>query len=462
MDPSTDIQDFDEAVTWHLARVPMTRATWDVLSARAKRKAFTVAGVARADVIADIHKAIDRAITKGKTLEEFKAEVAPALLGAWKGSVKNPAWRIETIFRTNIQAAYSAGRWQQMTDPAVAKHRPFGQFDAVLDNRITANCEGLNGKILPWEEWAKRGLVPPLHFNCRSTLRSLRASQVEKKGGPSKNIPPMDVQEGFGSAPDEGEWEPDLKKYPPAVADKLKERAKDQPKDAVQLPPTAKLVTPNTSAADCLDVQVTTPKLKKEIGAAIDAIDETHFVPKMPRIPIVKERHGKEEAAYVHTDSGTAVRISIRSTPKHGSLSILHEVGHFLDHQGHDNPGSFLSETSGFAKVLDTIKQSQAYSELGTAERTLVSAAKAAGAPAKYARNFRAAFKYLKSPRELWARAYAQWVATHCGNSDIKSQLKIVRARVDGETYVPYQWDDDDWKTLDEVISAYMKDRGWA
>ena len=222
--PPNEVRQWDEAVLWFLARVPMTKAEWNKLSARARRRAFTVAGVAQADVLHDVFKGIDRAVAKGTGLEEFRKSVGQKLRSAWQGSVKNPAWRLETIYRTNVQHAYSAGRWAQMTDPVVTKHRPFGMFDAILDNRVTERCEELDGTILPWEEWQKRGLVPPLHFNCRSGLRSLRKSQAEKKPGWGKTPPEVASQDGFGLPPQSAEWQPDLEKYPPELRNHVQSR----------------------------------------------------------------------------------------------------------------------------------------------------------------------------------------------------------------------------------------------
>jgi SPP1 gp7 family putative phage head morphogenesis protein len=222
--PPNEVRQWDEAVLWFLARVPMTKAEWNKLSARARRRAFTVAGVAQADVLHDVFKGIDRAVAKRTGLEEFRKSVGQKLRSAWQGSVKNPAWRLETIYRTNVQHAYSAGRWAQMTDPVVTKHRPFGMFDAILDNRVTERCEELDGTILAWEEWQKRGLVPPLHFNCRSGLRSLRKSQAEKKPGWGKTPPDVASQDGFGLPPQSAEWQPDLEKYPPELRNHVQSR----------------------------------------------------------------------------------------------------------------------------------------------------------------------------------------------------------------------------------------------
>ncbi len=221
---SPDVEEYGPAVKWFLSRVPMSKDRWLKFSQAQRRKAFTVAGIARADVLHDVFKALDRAVAKGTTLDTFKKEVGAKLRREWAGSVKNPAFRMEVIFRDNVQLAYSAGRWAQMTDPGLMKVRPFGMLDVILDNRVSDICESLAGTVLPWAEFAKRKLVPPLHHMCRTILRSLRRKQAERQSKFGKPVPKVSAQEGWGLPPDKSEWEPDLKKYPPALRKHVQQR----------------------------------------------------------------------------------------------------------------------------------------------------------------------------------------------------------------------------------------------
>lgn len=206
----------ESAIEWFRKKVPLTREQWDQLVDDAKRRAFTVSGVARLDVIADTLAALDRAVAEGTTLQEFKEEVAAKLTEEWQGTVKDPAFRLETIFRTNVQSAYSAGRYEQMTDPEVVKFRPYFMFDAIIDDRTTDECKALHGVVLPQDDPFWEGRVPPLHFNCRSGLRSLRKSQAERRGV-TKSPPDVKAAKGFGAKPAKQEWSPDIESYPPEL-----------------------------------------------------------------------------------------------------------------------------------------------------------------------------------------------------------------------------------------------------
>ena len=218
---STDPQDSD-ALKWFLEKVPVVKEVWDSMSQEARRKAFTAAGVAHADILTQVHTAIAKALKDGTALAQFKKDVRAKLLSAWGEQVANPAWRIETIFRTNVQSAYASGRWKQLNHPTIRKVRPYLVFDAVMDNRVSSVCEKLDGTVLPTEEWEKRGLCPPLHFNCRSALRSLRKSQAEKQEKFGQDPPEVQPDAGFGQPL--SEWKPDLSKYPDGLQKQLKER----------------------------------------------------------------------------------------------------------------------------------------------------------------------------------------------------------------------------------------------
>ena len=190
----------EAAIAWHRARVPMTEDAYKALSDKAKQDAFTVAGATSLQLIADVQAAIARAIAQGTTLDDFKAAVGPQLTAAWVGTTTRPAARLETIFRTNVQTAYNAGRYAEATDPDTLALRPFWQYDAVVDGRTTGGCKAANGVILPADHpWWQRNL-PPRHQRCRSTFHPLTRRQAQAIGV-TANPPPISAAPGFGFTP---------------------------------------------------------------------------------------------------------------------------------------------------------------------------------------------------------------------------------------------------------------------
>jgi SPP1 gp7 family putative phage head morphogenesis protein len=201
--------EFEEAVRWLRQRVPILDDEFYALDAQAKRKAFTVSGVAQLDLVNDIMRDLENAVSHGVPLNEFKAAVQQKLMAAWGGTVKRPGHRIETIYRTNTQLAYGAGRYAQLTNPDALKVRPVWVYDAVLDSRTTETCRERHGITkLASDEWWNTN-YPPLHHRCRSGVRAIRSGGAEL----TENIPDSDPNEGFGLTPGLDEWKPTRSKY---------------------------------------------------------------------------------------------------------------------------------------------------------------------------------------------------------------------------------------------------------
>lgn len=148
------------------------------LSSSARARAFSVAGLTRRDQIADVATAIESALQNGETLADFKKNIGDLL--EQKGWTGKRAWRVENIFRTNVQSAYSAGRYAQMK--RVAKSRPYWKLVAVRDRRTRKTHLAVDGLIFPhdhpfWDTW-----YPPNGFACRCVVVSLSARQVKARG----------------------------------------------------------------------------------------------------------------------------------------------------------------------------------------------------------------------------------------------------------------------------------------
>lgn len=111
------------------------------------------------------------------------------------------AARLETIFRTNVQAAYNAGRFAELSRPAMRAVRPFWKYVAILDGRTTATCAPLQGTVRPHDDDFWRTHWPPLHFNCRSTVVSLSRAEAARAGGATPVPKAAAPGEGFGTRP---------------------------------------------------------------------------------------------------------------------------------------------------------------------------------------------------------------------------------------------------------------------
>ncbi len=220
---SADVERFDEALEWFLGRTILTDEQRIAIPARARSRSFWVAGVAQLDVVQDVFDELDKAITKGEPFEEFRKRVQAKLTAAW--GKENPA-RVETIFRNAAQSSYNAGRWAQMSEPSVAKFRPFWMYDAIRDDRTTPLCKGLNGTILHHQDPFWDTHTPPLHHRCRSSIRNLRRSEAERRGV-TTTAPTEMPPDGWGQSPRRAtEWRPEPGSRDPGL---LAELEKKQP-----------------------------------------------------------------------------------------------------------------------------------------------------------------------------------------------------------------------------------------
>jgi SPP1 gp7 family putative phage head morphogenesis protein len=210
--PPANPDAFTEAVAWFRERIILTDDEFKALSEQSYHRAFTIAGVAQLDMVTQAWEALDNAISQGETISDFQATMNERLAAAWG---KDQPWRVETIFRTNTQTAYSEGRWEQMEHPAVKEARPYRKFSAIMDQRTSPICAPLDGTVLPADDPFWESHNPPLHFNCRSHVVTLSEEEA-KAEGVDREAPTTEAADGFGSAPS-GEWvapDADLAGYP--------------------------------------------------------------------------------------------------------------------------------------------------------------------------------------------------------------------------------------------------------
>lgn len=172
------------------------KITWNWWEARdeAHAKALTVAKVGRVDILQDIQSALVRNLSRGETERDFIQKLAPVLRAkGWWGrrivvdpegnaqsvQLGSPA-RLSTIYRSNAQSAYMAGRYKAMSE-AIDSH-PWWQYVAVLDSRTRPRHRALNGKVFHSRDAIWRHIWPPNGHGCRCSTRPLSQTDLEREG----------------------------------------------------------------------------------------------------------------------------------------------------------------------------------------------------------------------------------------------------------------------------------------
>ncbi len=203
-----------EAVKYLRSKGVKVSDDWRAMEAAAHQRAFTVAKVASADALTDIRNKLADATERGLTYKEFAAEITPKLKERGVGLTDG---RLKNVYRTNIQSSMMAGRKTQM-DSTMADF-PWRQLVAINDNSTTDQCMNLNGKVARADDpfWDK--YTPPLHFGCRTSIRSMTDRQLQREGLTPELGRDLELltglakEQGFDVAPNTSGWTPDTAKY---------------------------------------------------------------------------------------------------------------------------------------------------------------------------------------------------------------------------------------------------------
>lgn len=168
---------------------------WEELWQDAQAQAFTVAKATRLDILQDIREAVEKAIAEGKTFAWFKKELTPVLQAkGWWGKQEHvdqetgevsqvqlgSPWRLQTIFRTNLQTAYMAGRWQSQIENV--DDRPYWQYVAILDGKTRPSHRAMNGKVFRYDDPFWQSYYPPNGWGCRCRVVALSEDNLAKSG----------------------------------------------------------------------------------------------------------------------------------------------------------------------------------------------------------------------------------------------------------------------------------------
>jgi SPP1 gp7 family putative phage head morphogenesis protein len=168
---------FEEAARFFASKVPLTKEQFDALVGGARARAFTVSGLASKALVQDVLEAINAAISDGTTIDQFRKDIRGIIQA--KGWTGEKDWRVQTIFRTNIQGAFQAGKWAQAQ---ASEGLQVVVYDAVADGRTRPSHLALDGRAFLksdpiWDTW-----WPPNGFNCRCTVRLMSMAEAKARG----------------------------------------------------------------------------------------------------------------------------------------------------------------------------------------------------------------------------------------------------------------------------------------
>lgn len=225
---------FREAASFLREKEAADPAKYRKLSDAYKSRAFSVAGYASLEVLNQFLGELDRAVEEGGTKERFRERMNTYLRDNGYAGINHS--RSDNIFRTNMQAAYNAGHYVSMSEPAVKKLRPYWKYVTAGDGGVRDSHAAMDDRVFAaddpiWDIW-----YPPNGFGCRCQVVTLSRNQFERGGYRlEKEMPyqedhftgkkqPCYPDKGFSNNPAKEVWQPDLSGFPASLRRAYKER----------------------------------------------------------------------------------------------------------------------------------------------------------------------------------------------------------------------------------------------
>lgn len=188
---------YAEAVEYLKKRDVLNKVDYDRLSAQLKFRAFTASRISDGALLKRINGELIKNIEDGNGLKDFLGMTKTDVLSK-VGLGNAGGWYWETVYRTNVQTAYNAGRMM-----GYEEDRPLALELVVIDDaRTTDYCRQYAGKgfILPYDDPFWKTHIPPFHFNCRTTVRAI----YDEREIPQQWSSKADIEKpakGFGNNP---------------------------------------------------------------------------------------------------------------------------------------------------------------------------------------------------------------------------------------------------------------------
>lgn len=227
---------------------------------------------------------------------------------------------------------------------------------------------------------------------------------------------------------------------------------------------------------------------QQKVKRALALIDEVHGDGNLPEIPVyktsLKDARAGTKAYYARnarTDKPLEFAYGPDAMKTHPHMATFHETGHFLDHVGFNQDiTTFSSDVDPlFNRFREAAGRTKAIQQWRTWQSDVTTR------PELLAKgpNVRM-INYALEDREVFARSYAQWVATKSGDAAALKELRNMQAASrsgigtiepgtpfnrrsygqspePGTWDVPMQWDDDDFAELSSILDDIFEVTGW-
>lgn len=175
-----DLVKFQEAISFYRQKILIPTESWRDLQGLIHSKAFTVAGATEVQLLLDLYKDVEKAISDGETLSQFRKRFDTTVnKHGWSYNGRR-GWRSQVIYQNNKNTARAAGRWKQQE--RLAHKRPYLLYLTAGDSRVREDHARWNYILLPVEHPFWNTHYPPNDWNFRCKVVSVNERDIKRMG----------------------------------------------------------------------------------------------------------------------------------------------------------------------------------------------------------------------------------------------------------------------------------------
>ena len=412
--------------------------------ARQRAHAFFSARVAEGHILERL-RGISDAYSRGEIgLAEARTRLKKFLRGEGKDDGTNglrnlaSTARLNLILEQNTRMAAAVGRWQVSMDAEIRDRWPCWRYIGSTARNPRDTHARFAGKVFRKDDPIWHKIYPPSDFGCKCDVEDC---DEEPDKAPKTVEPPPS---GFAFDPAHAFEEFDLGRIKDEA---LRKKTEEGLREKFGVFKEKRLAPSGTPVSNALEVQVRDKKLKESVNHAIDTINSIHGDGTLMETPILGRAPGGGAlgcfSRYVQDGRVSQTEIKISRAGEHPCMTTVHEIGHLIDAFGLGDgftTGVQAAKQPEIKRWLETVMHTKSYRQLSEIQDSHAA--------------------YLRAPKELWARCYAQYIARRSNDPVLKEELdKMVNCMYN--TMYHAQWTDDEFPEIMDVMDQIFISKGW-
>lgn len=168
---------YDEAIKYIQDKYPILYDDLDEITEETTQKYFWVKEATSLEMTKKIQKSLISLLKNGGTFKEWQDNYDKNFSDM---GLKPTGSYTETVYRTNLQTAYAAGRYQQQESQK--ELFPYWHYVAIIDDVTTDICSELNGKTYKANDPIWNTIYPPNHYSERASVIALNNEDLAEMG----------------------------------------------------------------------------------------------------------------------------------------------------------------------------------------------------------------------------------------------------------------------------------------